>query len=92
DSVVALATAGHRGRIHVLSRHALLPLPHAHGGIAKFDPQPLLAMPLRARMRALRGHVRDAAAKGIPWQGVMDRIRPLGQALWQGLDAADQRR
>lgn len=92
DSVVALATAGHRGRIHVLSRHALLPLPHAHGGIAKFDPQPLLAMPLRARMRALRGHVRDAAAKGIPWQGVMDRIRPLGQVLWQGLDAADQRR
>ena len=92
DSVVALATAGHRGRIHVLSRHALLPLPHAHGGIAKFDPQALLAMPLRARMRALRGHVRDAAAKGIPWQGVMDRIRPLGQALWQGLDAADQRR
>ncbi|MFL9583571.1 FAD/NAD(P)-binding protein [Stenotrophomonas sp. AB1(2024)] len=92
DSVVALATAGHRGRIHVLSRHALLPLPHAHGGIAKFDPQPLLDMPLRARMRALRGHVRDAAAKGIAWQGVMDRIRPLGQALWQGLDAADQRR
>lgn len=92
DSVVALATAGHRGRIHVLSRHALLPLPHAHGGIAKFDPQPLLTLPLRARMRALRGHVRDAATKGIPWQGVMDRIRPLGQALWQGLDAADQRR
>jgi uncharacterized NAD(P)/FAD-binding protein YdhS len=92
DSVVALANAGHRGRIHVLSRHALLPLPHAHGGVAGFDPQPLLGMPLRARMRTLRGLVRDAAAQGIPWQGVMDRLRPLGQALWQALDDADQRR
>ncbi|MGH8036254.1 MAG: FAD/NAD(P)-binding protein [Stenotrophomonas sp.] len=92
DSVVALATAGHRGRIHVLSRHALLPLPHAHAGSAEFDPQPLLDMPLRARMRALRGHVRDAAAQCLPWQSVMDRIRPLGQALWQSLDGADQRR
>ena len=92
DSVVALATAGHRGRIHVLSRHALLPLPHAHGAAADFDPQPLLGMPLRARMRALRRHVRDAADQGVPWQSVMERIRPLGQALWQGLDPADQRR
>jgi len=92
DSVVALATAGHRGRIHVLSRHALLPLPHAHGTAADFDPQPLLGMPLRARMRTLRQHVRDAAAQGVPWQSVMERIRPLGQALWQGLDDADQRR
>lgn len=92
DSVVALAAAGHRGRIHVLSRHALLPLPHAHGGIARFDPQPLLAMPLRARVRVLRAHAREAAAQGVPWQGVMDRIRPLGQALWQSLDGADQRR
>lgn len=92
DSVVALASAGHRGRIHVLSRHALLPLPHAHGGTAQFDPQPLLDMPLRARVRALRAHARDAAAQGIPWQAVMDRIRPMGQALWQSLDAVDQAR
>ncbi|MEG2802739.1 FAD/NAD(P)-binding protein [Stenotrophomonas sp.] len=92
DSVVALANAGHRGRVHVLSRHALLPLPHAHGGQADFDPQPLLAMSLRQRLHCLRAHARDAQAQGLPWQGVMDRIRPLGQALWLSLDEADQRR
>ena len=92
DSVVALANAGHRGRIHVLSRHALLPLAHAHGGAATFDPQPLLAMSLRQALRALRGHAREARAQGLPWQSVMDRIRPLGQTLWLGLDPADQRR
>lgn len=92
DSVVTLAKAGHRGRIHVLSRHALLPLPHAHGGAADFDPQVLPGMPLRQALRTLRGHARDAVAQGLPWQSVMDRIRPLGQALWRGLEAADQRR
>lgn len=92
DCVVALGTAGHRGRIHVLSRHALLPLPHAHNGSVDFDPQPLLGMPLRQRVRVLRGHARAAAQQGIAWQAVMDRIRPLGQALWLSLSAADQRR
>ncbi|MEL3953844.1 MULTISPECIES: FAD/NAD(P)-binding protein [Stenotrophomonas] len=92
DSVVALAAAGHRGRIFVLSRHALLPLPHAHGAAVTFDPQPLLAMPLRQRVRELRGQARTAVAQGIPWQSVMDRIRPMGQALWWSLNEADQRR
>jgi len=76
----------------VLSRHALLPLPHASGAAADYDPGPLLAMGLRQRMRALRRHAADAARRGIPWQSVMERIRPLGQALWQSLSFDDQRR
>lgn len=92
DSVVSLVAAGHRGHVHVLSRHALLPLPHAAGPAADYDPQPLLAMTLRQRVRALRGHAADAARRGIPWQGVMERIRPMGQALWQTLSFDDQRR
>ncbi len=92
DGVVSLAAAGHRGQVHVLSRHALLPLPHAHGAAADYDPQPLLAMGLRQRLRTLRRHAAEAAARGIPWQSVMERIRPLGQALWQTLSFDDQRR
>lgn len=92
DTVVTLAAQGHRASVHVVSRHGLLPLPQAHGGMALFDPQPLLTMPLRARMRTLRLHARAAAAQGLPWQSVMERIRPLSQALWQTLSVADQRR
>ncbi|MCL7714707.1 FAD/NAD(P)-binding protein [Stenotrophomonas mori] len=92
DCVVSLAAAGHRGQVHVLSRHALLPLPHAAGPAAGYDPQPLLAMTLRQRVRTLRRHAAEAARHGIPWQSVMDRIRPLGQALWQSLSVQDQRR
>lgn len=92
DTAVTLAAQAHRAAVHVVSRHGLLPLPQAHGGVAAFDPQPLLAMSLRARIRTLRQHARAAAAQGLPWQSVMERIRPLSQALWQTLSVADQRR
>ena len=92
DAVLSLAAQGHRGRIHVLSRHAWLPLPHASAAPAGFDVQPLLALPLRRRIGFLRERVREAAAAGLPWQAVMERLRPHGQALWQSLSPADQRR
>lgn len=92
DSAITLASRGHRGPIHVMSRHGLMPQPHADTAPFEFDPAPLLAMPLRARVRALRQRVVEARAQGLPWQAVMERLRPLGQALWQSLDAADQRR
>ena len=92
DSVATLQANGHRGRIHVMSRHALLPLPHAKGAVADYDPEPLLAMNLRQRMHALRCHAAEAATRDIPWQSVMERIRPLGQRLWQTLSFDDQRR
>jgi len=92
DAVMTLAAQSHRSVVHVVSRHALLPLPQADGDVAAFDPQGLLKMPLRARMRTLRQHARAATAQGLPWQSVMERIRPLSQALWQTLSVADQRR
>jgi len=92
DSAITLASRDHRGPIHVLSRHGLMPQPHAETAPFEFDAEALLAMPLRARMRALRQRVAEAAAQGRPWQAVMERLRPLGQALWLSLDEADQRR
>ncbi|MFT4257247.1 MAG: FAD/NAD(P)-binding protein [Pseudoxanthomonas sp.] len=93
DALLSLSGNGHRGALHVLSRHAILPLPHtASHRVAEFDVPPLLAQTLRQRVRALRGHMRAAAAAGLPWQAVMERLRPHGPALWQSLSAADQRR
>jgi len=92
DSAITLARHDHAAPVHVVSRHGLMPLPHAEVAPFEFDPTPLLALRLRPRMRALRGIAATADAQGVPWQAVMERLRPLGQALWQSLDAADQRR
>lgn len=92
DAVLSLAANGHRGRIHVLSRHALLPLSHAPHATADLDVQALLGLSLRRRLRALRMAVREAGQASTPWQAVMECLRPHGQALWQSLSPADQRR
>ena len=92
DTVLSLVASGHRGRIHVLSRHALLPLPHAKHVVAGFEAEALLAVSLRRRMRALREAAREAGRQGLPWQAVMETVRPLVQELWRTLTHDDQRR
>lgn len=93
DSVLSLERDGHRGPIHVLSRHALPPLPHApFARLADVDVDALAALSLRGRVAFLRKHVRMAAQQGLPWQAVMEAIRPFGPRLWQSMTPADQRR
>jgi uncharacterized NAD(P)/FAD-binding protein YdhS len=94
DAVLTLAANGHRGPIHLLSRHALLPLPHAtaHAVDRDFDVDALHDLGTHARLRRLRAQVREAAARGLPWQAVMESLRPHVQPLWRSLPATEQRR
>lgn len=92
DAVLTMAQNRHRGRVHVLSRHALLPLAHTAYAVAGFDVEALLRMDLRGRIRFLRRAAVEASCQRLPWQAVMERLRPHGQALWQSLSLPDQRR
>lgn len=94
DAVLTLASHGHRGRIHLLSRHGLLPLAHTpvHDVDEALPLSALHPLGIRARLRLLRRHVRAAAGRGLPWQAVMERLRPHVQALWRSLPPAEQRR
>jgi uncharacterized NAD(P)/FAD-binding protein YdhS len=94
DAVMTLAANGHRGRIHLLSRHALLPLAHSPGHQVDETLQVEALHPLgvRARLHRLRRQVRDAASCGLPWQAVMESLRPHVQSLWRSLPTAEQRR
>ncbi|MBN8726106.1 MAG: FAD/NAD(P)-binding protein [Xanthomonadales bacterium] len=95
DVVLTLAEAGHRGRLHVLSRHGLMPLPHAtssgHAGAAEADAAAaLLEASAAGRLRLLRRMVAEASAGGDSWQRVFERLRPHGQRLWQTWDEGEQ--
>lgn len=92
DTVLSLAANQHRGRIHVLSRHALLPLPHVRHAVSDLDPSTLFAMSLRQRMRTLREAARQAGQQHLAWQAVMESARPAVQTLWHTLSHDDQRR
>lgn len=93
DAALSFAHAGHRGPVHVVSRHGLMPLSHAAPGPHDGDGiDALLAMGLRARWRELRRRVAEATAAGEPWQWTFDRLRPHGQALWKSMGALERRR
>ncbi len=93
DAVLSLEAQGHRGRIHVLSRHGLMPLPHAR----QHASSPLVAadlfdLSLRQRFARVRSACRALQAQGQPWQAVLESLRPDVRAVWQSLSPADQRR
>lgn len=93
DVAMTLQAIEHRGRIHVLSRHGLLPLAHAQDGSPPgVTDEELFSGSMTARMRRLRLQTDARLRAGQPWQWTMDLLRPHGQRLWQSLDAVEQRR
>lgn len=95
DVALTLERNGHRGRMDVLSRHGLMPLPHAtsapaHDGSISTDS--LLTLGVRERLRRIRAGATAAVDAGRPWQWTMDGLRRHSQVLWTSLPAAEQRR
>jgi len=82
DTILSLRAQGHKGALHAISRHGLLPHAHRSGGAWP----PFLdtrASPVRA-LRAIRIATRQARNNGIPWQRVFDAARPAVASVWQG--------
>jgi len=92
DAVLTLAANRRRGRVHVVSRHALFPLPHAQHGGVPMDVDALSRLPLSQRIAALRKSASEAVARGEPWQWVMDTLRHENARLWQTLSSGEQAR
>ncbi|WP_035951784.1 FAD/NAD(P)-binding protein [Parafrankia sp. EUN1f] len=78
-------------RVHVTSRHGLLPLPHA------LDPAPPFPAPelpdgpvsLAQARRLVFDHIRAA---GGDWRQAVDSMRPVTAELWSRLDATARSR
>ncbi|MGG5820277.1 FAD/NAD(P)-binding protein [Falsiroseomonas sp. HW251] len=91
DAVVSLLDAGHRGPIHALSRRGLLP--HAHApGVPVPPPAGALPTSLSALTRLVRKEARRRVAQGLPWQPLIDSLRPFTQDLWQAMAPAEKAR
>ena len=87
DMVLSLAAAGHQGRIVVLSRRGQVPRAHAPHEPAPvgFDEVP------QGNVLALWRWLRKRGA-AVGWRGAVDALRPHAQALWRGLNDAEQGR
>lgn len=88
DAILSLIDLGFHGEVSLFSRHAALP--HVHT-----SPQgwKLLSEPKgspRHLLSLIRGEVQRAEAQGVPWQSVIDALRPHTNALWQSFTPAQK--
>jgi uncharacterized NAD(P)/FAD-binding protein YdhS len=94
DALTLLESAGHSDEVTVLSRHGLLPRPHAASSgsfqvPASHGPAPTR---LRALVRWVRALVQAAEHSGAPWQHAIDALRPDVPRLWEQLSTRDRER
>lgn len=93
DLLLSLHARGHRGRVHAISRHGLLPRPHAHPHLGPGQLAPELAAAMAAaRLRELVQTLRRACALGPDWRSVIDAMRPQLSSLWQALSVVERGR
>ncbi len=91
DFATSLLDKGHEEKITVISRHGLLPQAHI-----KNKPQYLLKLPEKTSLVKLYRHIRAEILlgkhSGVPWQSVIDALRPHTIKIWQELSLADKSR
>lgn len=98
DVVLELRDQGHIGEITAISRHGFLPRSHARpdeAGAAwagDFGDMAGSPMSLRSVLRRVRGAVAAARRNGVDWRRVIDALRPVTAACWQGLSQDDRAR
>jgi uncharacterized NAD(P)/FAD-binding protein YdhS len=84
DVALDLAGRGVALPLRAISRHGLIPHPHAPARLAPDPPAELFSLPLN--VRGLVSAVRRAAeSPGSNWRGVIGALRPAIPGLWQQL-------
>jgi uncharacterized NAD(P)/FAD-binding protein YdhS len=89
DLVVTLAKTKKTGVVHLLSRHGLLPREHTASHPYELTLRPPYPTTAVGLLQAVRGEIEIAH---VPWQSVIDALRPLSQKLWQSMSLDEQRR
>ena len=92
DAVLTLHHLHHQGKIYVLSRRGMLPLPHTDNSHAcAFDA---LALPhnLRAMVKVIRHDAKKLMAQGGDWRAIIHQIRLHLPAIWRRMNTTCKKR
>lgn len=95
DLVGSLHLQNHQGKIYVLSRRGLLPLPHQLYEVPTYKLRPL---PNRAYLSVndiltwFKDEKHNAAHLGYDWHSVINAIRDKSSEIWQKLDFPEKQR
>jgi uncharacterized NAD(P)/FAD-binding protein YdhS len=92
DVVFSLRTKGHNGHVTAVSRHGLVPRPHADfadgDGFLRDLPLPETAVEL---LRTVRTRIKDLGPEA-GWQSVMDAVSEMLPQIWRSFTPAEKAR
>lgn len=92
DTVLTLYHQGHRGKIYAVSRHGLLPLPHADNAVPfVFFPEDV-ATDVRLLTKFLRYQSRVHSEAGGDWRSIINAVRKHVPVIWSKISARDKKR
>jgi uncharacterized NAD(P)/FAD-binding protein YdhS len=89
DQCLLLKQRGFRGKIHAVSRHALLPQAHL---TQRADPTAPVLKPGRGEVSEMLAILRAMADAAPDWRAVMDGLRPVTREIWAGWSPGQQAR
>ncbi len=92
DVAISLRASGFAGKIHMLSRHGLLPQTQkaTEQWPAAWDHPDTRRV--RSLVRLMRKEVAKAAEQNKDWRSVIDSIRPFAQSIWRSFPQPERRR
>ena len=92
DAAISLRSRGFVGKIHMLSRHGLLPQTHKPSGQwpARWDDP--ATRRVRSLLRLIRTEIAKAERQNSDWRSVIDSMRPFVQSIWRSLPQQERRR
>lgn len=93
DCMLSLYSQGHKGKIIAVSPRGYIPMPHVLTDLHYPDFYPEIKnKTLLETFKVVRKHLSLAEKKQIPWQSVIDRIRPHAKDIWQNFSLEDKQR
>lgn len=90
DMILALGAKGYDGKILVFSRNALLPAFHVDPASVAIELDKGHISPLQM-LRLVRVLIKKSRTEGVPWQAVIDALRPHTNPLWRSWSAAERK-
>ncbi len=91
DLLLRLRRDGFVGKITIISRHGLTPLSQLTSS-SRNEVWTSSATSLRVVLKEVRRACDEAVERGVPWQAVINSLRPETQRIWNGFSNRERRR
>jgi uncharacterized NAD(P)/FAD-binding protein YdhS len=90
DWVSALTGTGFKGKIHSVSPRGYLPESHTEASAYPDFYREIKNKGLIEILRIVRFHIKKAERLSVPWQSVIDSLRPHAKDIWLGLSEKEK--